>query len=284
VLNGSVPAVGVTVPGVGGSAPVEIPIEGPLVITARGLRKRYGDRNVVDGVDFDVARGEVVGLLGPNGAGKTTSFYMIMGLVRPDGGQVLLDKLDITQWPMHRRSRHGIGYLAQEPSVFRSLSVEDNIRAILEMMPLTRAEQDARCEELLQDLDLVERRRASGVKLSGGERRRTEIARSLATDPAFILLDEPFTGVDPINREEIQQIVRRLRGRGIGILITDHNEKATLDIVDRAYIVHNGHIEAQGTPRELLVNARARELYFGDGPGRNGAAAKMDVDTATGIH
>jgi lipopolysaccharide export system ATP-binding protein len=251
--------------------PVEVPIEGPQMISARGLCKKYGERTVVDSVNFEVLRGEVVGLLGPNGAGKTTSFYMIMGLVRPDGGQVLLDKLDVTQWPMYRRARHGIGYLAQDPSVFRQLSVEDNIRAILEMMPLTRLEQEARCEELLHDLDLTERRRELGVKLSGGERRRTEIARSLATDPAFILLDEPFTGVDPINREEIQEIVRRLRARGIGILITDHNESATLDIVDRAYIVYNGRIEAHGTPRELLVNNRARELYFGDSFGRNGA-------------
>jgi lipopolysaccharide export system ATP-binding protein len=257
--------------GAGADVAVAASVAGPQAILVRGLRKRYGNRAVVDGVDFEVHRGEVVGLLGPNGAGKTTSFYMVMGLVRPDGGRVLLDDKDISQWPMHRRARSGIGYLAQDPSVFRRLSVEDNIRAILEMMPLTRKQQDARCEELLQDLDLVERRRASGIKLSGGERRRTEIARSLATDPAFILLDEPFTGVDPINREEIQQIVRRLCARGIGILITDHNEAATLDIVDRAYIVHNGHIEAHGTPSELLVNERARELYFGDSFGRNGA-------------
>lgn len=260
--------------GTGGGVATAAALEGPQAILVRGLRKTYGKRAVVDGVDFEVNRGEVVGLLGPNGAGKTTSFYMVMGLVRPDGGRVMLDNKDISQWPMHRRARSGIGYLAQDPSVFRRLSVEDNIRAILEMMPLTRKQQDARCEELLQDLDLVERRRASGIKLSGGERRRTEIARSLATDPAFILLDEPFTGVDPINREEIQQIVRRLRDRGIGILITDHNEMATLDIVDRAYIVHSGHIEAHGTPSELLTNERARELYFGESFGRNGVDGK----------
>jgi lipopolysaccharide export system ATP-binding protein len=256
--------------GSGGGVAVASALDGPRAILVRGLRKSYGNRAVVDGVDFEVNRGEVVGLLGPNGAGKTTSFYMVMGLVRPDGGRVLLDDKDISQWPMHKRARSGIGYLAQDPSVFRRLSVEDNIRAILEMMPLTRKQQDVRCEELLHDLDLVERRRATGVKLSGGERRRTEIARALATDPAFILLDEPFTGVDPINREEIQQIVRRLRDRGIGILITDHNEMATLDIVDRAYIVHSGHIEAHGTPGELLANERARELYFGESFGRNG--------------
>jgi lipopolysaccharide export system ATP-binding protein len=240
---------------------------GPQFIAARKLKKKYGERAVVDGVDFDVRRGEVVGLLGPNGAGKTTSFYMVMGLVRPDGGNVLLDGQDITYWPMHQRAQGGIGYLAQNESIFRRLSVEDNIRAILELMPLSRAEQKARCEELLEDFDLTARRRASGVKLSGGERRRTEIARTLATEPSFILLDEPFTGIDPKNREEIQTIVRRLAERGIGILITDHNEMATLDIVDRAYIIHNGRVEEEGTPQELMDNPRAREIYFGENHG-----------------
>ncbi|MDQ3812849.1 MAG: LPS export ABC transporter ATP-binding protein, partial [Armatimonadota bacterium] len=195
----------------------------PRAIIAHHLCKQYSGRRVVDDVSLEVHRGEVVGLLGPNGAGKTTSFYMIMGLVKPDSGVVHLGESNITRWPMHRRARTGIGYLAQEPSVFRKLSVEDNLRAILQLMPLSAKERDARCEQLLHDLDLVERRRSLGIALSGGERRRTEIARTLATNPHFILLDEPFTGVDPIAVQEIQHIVLNLRAQGIGILITDHN-------------------------------------------------------------
>lgn len=253
---------------------------GPQQIEARGLKKHYRaramvngvdtavQRPVVDGVDIVVRRGEAVGLLGPNGAGKTTSFYIIMGLVRPDGGQVLLDGSDITRWPMHRRAQAGIGYLAQNESVFRRLSVEDNVRAILELMPLSPSHRDARCEELLEDFDLLDKRRTRGIALSGGERRRTEIARALASDPAFILLDEPFTGVDPVNREEIQNIVRRLKARGIGVLITDHNEMATLEIIDRGYILYEGRVITQGSARELLRDERARELYFGEKTGR----------------
>jgi len=243
---------------------VAVPTDGPEIIVARGLKKSYGGRAVVNGVDIEVRRGEVVGLLGPNGAGKTTSFYMIMGLVRPDAGQVKLGSRDITNWPMHRRARAGIGYLAQDPSVFRQLSVEDNIRAVLELMPLSASRRAERLEELLLDLELTDRRRSRGLALSGGERRRTEIARTLATDPAFILLDEPFTGVDPIVRRDIQRIIIKLKYRGIGILITDHNERDTLDIVDRGYIVSGGQILTQGTAAELLQDEQARAVYFGE--------------------
>ena len=241
----------------------------PAAIVATRLVKQYGERRVVDEVSVEVRRGEVVGLLGPNGAGKTTSFYMIMGLVRPGGGTVRLGDQDVTRWPMHQRARAGIGYLAQDASVFRKLSVEDNLRAILQLLPLSTAEREARCEELLQNLDLVERRHALGMSLSGGERRRTEIARTLATSPTFILLDEPFTGVDPIAVQEIQNIVTRLKAQGIGILITDHNVHDTLDIIDRGYILANGRIMTQGTARELLADERARELYFGEKIGRH---------------
>jgi len=197
---------------------------GPQAILATDLRKQYGARLVVDRVSIEVRRGEVVGLLGPNGAGKTTSFYMIMGLVKPDGGQVKLGEDDITQWPMHRRAHGGMGYLAQDASVFRKLTVEQNLLAILELMPLSRGEQMARCEQLMDELDLLPRRHTLGIALSGGERRRTEIARTLATNPYFILLDEPFTGVDPLVRQEIQRIVLRLKERGIGVFINEHNE------------------------------------------------------------
>ncbi len=253
-----------SVPVLDAARKVAVEIRGPEFITARGLQKSYGGRMVVNGVDIEVRRGEVVGLLGPNGAGKTTSFYMIMGLVRPNAGVVRLGDKNITHWPMHKRARAGIGYLAQEPSVFRQLSVEDNIRAVLELMPLSPAQQAERLEELLDDLDLTERRRSRGLSLSGGERRRTEIARTLARDPAFILLDEPFTGVDPIARRDIQRTVIRLKHRGIGILITDQNERDTLDIVDRGYIVSGGQILTQGTADELLQDEQARAVYFGE--------------------
>jgi len=236
----------------------------PRAIVANGLRKQYSGRCVVDNIALEVRRGEVVGLLGPNGAGKTTSFYMIMGLVRPDGGTVQLGQQNITHWPMHQRARAGIGYLAQDPSVFRKLTVEGNLQAILQLMPMSAVQRQARCEELLQDLDLIERRHTLGFRLSGGERRRTEIARTLATNPHFILLDEPFTGVDPIVRQEIQQIVLRLKEQNIGILITDHNEHDTLEIIDRGYIIADGHIVTQGSARDLLNDARAREVYFGE--------------------
>lgn len=241
----------------------------PAAIIASNLQKKYGPRRVVDKVSIDVKRGEVVGLLGPNGAGKTTSFYMIMGLVRADAGRVELGTHDVTRWPMHRRARGGMGYLAQNESVFRKLSIQDNILAILELMPLSKPERLERCEQLLQDFNLSPIRHSPGAAVSGGERRRCEIARTLATDPNFILLDEPFTGVDPLAVQEIQSIVLKLRERGIGILITDHNVHDTLDIIDRAYILYNGQIMTQGTAAELLTDERARELYFGEKIGRH---------------
>lgn len=241
----------------------------PQSIVADRLVKSYAGRRVVDEISIEVHRGEVVGLLGPNGAGKTTSFYMIMGLVKPDSGRVQLGSKNIASWSMHERSRAGIGYLAQEPSVFRGLTVEENIQAILELMPMSNAQRKARCEELLSDLDLTQRRYSTGIQLSGGERRRTEIARTLATAPHFILLDEPFTGVDPLVRQEIQGIVLRLKERGIGVLITDHNEHDTLEIIDRGYIVNDGHVIAAGNADELIADERARQVYFGERIGRN---------------
>lgn len=241
----------------------------PSAIVASDLQKQYGPRRVVDKVSVDVKRGEVVGLLGPNGAGKTTSFYMIMGLVRADGGRVQLGTHDVTRWPMHRRARGGMGYLAQNESVFRKLSIQNNILAILELMPLDKAARLERCDQLLEDFNLTRIRHSPGAAVSGGERRRCEIARTLATDPYFILLDEPFTGVDPLAVQEIQSIVLKLRARGIGILITDHNVHDTLDIIDRAYILYNGQIMTQGTAQQLLTDERARELYFGEKIGRH---------------
>jgi len=246
----------------------------PAAIIASDLQKKYGARRVVDGVSVDVKRGEVVGLLGPNGAGKTTSFYMIMGLVRADAGRVKLGAHDVTRWPMHRRARGGMGYLAQNESVFRKLSIQNNILAILELMPLSKAERLERCDGLLEDFNLTRIRHSPGAAVSGGERRRCEIARTLATDPNFILLDEPFTGVDPLAVQEIQSIVLKLRERGIGILITDHNVHDTLDIIDRAYILYNGQIMTQGTATELLTDERARELYFGEKIGRHQVKAE----------
>jgi len=243
-------------------------LQGPSQITATDLVKKYGDRVVVDHVSLEVKRGEVVGLLGPNGAGKTTSFYMIMGLVKPNAGQVSLGETDVTRWPMHGRARAGMGYLAQDASVFRKLSVEENIMAILQLMPVSNEYRRNRCHELLEQFDLTERRKALGQSLSGGERRRTEIARVLATDPQFILLDEPFTGIDPIQKEEIQLIVRNLTQLGIGVLITDHDAPSTLQIIDRGLILFDGRIEFSGTPSELLNNDRAREVYFGEKIGR----------------
>ncbi len=245
------------------------PLEGPAQITASHLVKKYGERLVVNDVSLEVRRGEVVGLLGPNGAGKTTLFYMIMGLIKPNAGKVELGTTDVTRWPMHGRARAGIGYLAQDASVFRKLSVEENIMAILQLMPMTGAARQARCEELLHNFDLVARRKALGMALSGGERRRTEIARVLASSPQFILLDEPFSGIDPIQKEEIQNIVANLKTLGIGVLITDHNEKNTLEVIDRGLILFEGRILVSGSPDELLGNERAREVYFGEKIGRS---------------
>ena len=227
------------------------------------IKKTYRGRPVVDGVSVEVNQGEIVGLLGPNGAGKTTSFYMIVGLVRPDQGQVFLDKLEITKLPMYKRAQLGIGYLPQEVSVFRKLSVEDNIMAILEMTPLTSAQRSEKLETLLEEFGLVHIRKNLGNRLSGGEKRRTEIARALATDPKFILLDEPFAGVDPIAVEDIQGIISELRKRNIGILITDHNVQETLSITDRAYLLFEGKILKSGTAEELAADEQVRKVYLG---------------------
>jgi lipopolysaccharide export system ATP-binding protein len=234
-----------------------------LTIYTKNLIKRYGSRTVVNNVSFQVSQGEIVGLLGPNGAGKTTSFYQVVGLVRPDEGDVFLNDINITQLPMYKRAQMGIGYLPQEASVFRKLSVEDNISAVLEMTKLTKAEQKYKLEELLDEFRLQHVRKNNGDTLSGGERRRTEISRALAVDPKFILLDEPFAGVDPIAVEDIQSIVAKLKFRQIGILITDHNVNETLSICDRAYLLIDGKIFKHGTAEELADDEQVRRLYLG---------------------
>jgi len=227
------------------------------------LVKKYKNRKVVNQVSVDVEQGEIVGLLGPNGAGKTTTFYMIVGLITPLEGNIMLDKEDITKEPVYKRARMGIGYLAQEASVFRKLSVEDNIRAVLEMSDLTRADQRDRVEALLDEFGLKKIRKSLGIQLSGGERRRTEIARALALSPHFILLDEPFAGVDPIAVEDIQDIVSKLREKNIGILITDHNVHETLAITDRAYLMFEGSILKAGTAKQLAEDEQVRNVYLG---------------------
>lgn len=234
------------------------------VLTARGLAKRYGARMVVNDVSLSVRSGEVVGLLGPNGAGKTTSFYMIIGLVMSDGGTIHLDARDLTHYPMHARARLGLGYLPQEPSIFRRLTVEENILGILEAQPgIEPVEQKKRLEELLEELHVGSLRHNRGDSLSGGERRRVEIARALASAPRFMLLDEPFAGVDPISIIDIKRIISYLSQRNIGILITDHNVRETLDICDRAYIVSEGRIIAEGSPEAILRDEKVREVYLG---------------------
>lgn len=233
------------------------------MLRTRDIVKRYKGRTVVGGVSVQVEQGEIVGLLGPNGAGKTTTFYTIVGLIKPNEGHVLLDDQEITGLPMYKRAKLGVGYLPQEASVFRKLSVEDNIRAILEMTGRNRAEQEAKLESLLDEFGLQHVRRSMGDVLSGGERRRTEIARALATEPRFILLDEPFAGVDPIAVEDIQAIVSKLKSKNIGVLITDHNVQETLSITDRAYLLYEGRILKQGTAEELAGDAEVREKYLG---------------------
>jgi lipopolysaccharide export system ATP-binding protein len=232
-------------------------------IYAKNLVKRYGSRTVVNHVSFDVKQGEIVGLLGPNGAGKTTSFYQVVGLVRPDEGDVFLNEENITALPMYKRAKMGIGYLPQEASIFRKLTVEDNILAVLEMTGMSRQEQKAKLESLLDEFRLHHVRKSNGDVLSGGERRRTEIARALAVDPKFILLDEPFAGIDPIAVEDIQAIVARLKYKNIGILITDHNVTETLSICDRAYLLIEGKIFKHGTAEELADDEQVRNLYLG---------------------
>ena len=234
-----------------------------MVLRTEGLVKRYGKRTVVNDVSINVRQGEIVGLLGPNGAGKTTSFYMTTGLIVPNAGHIYLDDHDITDYPVYKRARAGIGYLPQEASVFRKLSVEDNIMAVLEMTKLSRKQQLEKLESLIADFNLGKVRKNKGDQLSGGERRRTEIARCLAIDPKFIMLDEPFAGVDPIAVEEIQHVVWRLKYRNIGILITDHNVQETLTITDRAYLLFEGRILFQGKPEELAANQIVREKYLG---------------------
>jgi lipopolysaccharide export system ATP-binding protein len=239
-------------------------------LEARGLRKSYGSRVVVDGVRLSVKSGEVVGLLGPNGAGKTTSFYMIVGLVRADGGEITIEGRRVERMPIHQRSRLGLSYLPQEPSIFRKLNVEDNVRAVLELQvgsdgkPLKKAAIDALLDGLLRDLSIDKLRGSAAPSLSGGERRRVEIARALATQPRFILLDEPFAGIDPIAVIEIQRIIGFLKERGIGVLITDHNVRETLGICDRAYIISEGRVLAEGTPGEIVANADVRKVYLGE--------------------
>ena len=234
-----------------------------MILRAENIVKKYGKRTVVKGVSFNVQQGEIVGLLGPNGAGKTTSFYQVVGLVQPNSGKIFLDDTDITKLPMYKRAQMGVGYLPQEVSVFRKLSVEDNIAAILEMMPLSKAEQKARLEELIEEFSLGHVRKNLGHNLSGGEKRRTEIARSLASNPNFILLDEPFAGVDPIAVEDIQSIVSKLKEKNIGILITDHNVQETLSITDRAYLLFEGNILKAGTAEELAADEQVRRVYLG---------------------
>ena len=227
------------------------------------LSKSYGNKEIVKGISINVKRGEVVGLLGPNGAGKTTTFYMITGMIRPNSGEVKLDETNITSLPMYQRARRGIGYLAQEPSVFTKLSVEDNLRLVLEMTALTKEEQSQRLEKLLTDFSIDHIRKSKAYTLSGGERRRTEIARALVMEPKFILLDEPFSGIDPIAVEDIQQIIFDLKSRNIGVLITDHNVRETLTITDRAYLLYEGDILKSGSARELTEDEEARRLYLG---------------------
>ncbi|MCT4622493.1 MAG: LPS export ABC transporter ATP-binding protein [Schleiferiaceae bacterium] len=234
-----------------------------MKLRAENIIKRYGSRTVVKGVSFEVNQGEIVGLLGPNGAGKTTSFYMVVGLIKPNEGKVYIDNKEITNFPMYRRAQEGIGYLAQEASVFRKLSVEDNIKGVLQFTKLTKAEREHKLESLIDEFSLGHIRKNRGDLLSGGERRRTEIARALAVNPNFILLDEPFAGVDPIAVEDIQAIVARLKEKNIGILITDHNVQETLAITDRTYLMFEGNILKSGSAEELAADEQVRKVYLG---------------------
>jgi len=234
-----------------------------MKLKAKGLFKSYKGRKVVNDIEIEVNQGEIVGLLGPNGAGKTTSFYMIVGLIKPDGGIISLDNDEITKLPMYLRAKKGIGYLAQEASVFRKLSIEDNIKAVLELTNLSKKDQNSKLESLLDEFNLQKIRKSRGDLLSGGERRRTEIARALATDPKFVLLDEPFAGVDPIAVEDIQKIISHLKERNIGILITDHNVQETLAITDRTYLMFEGNILKSGKPEDLAKDEIVRKVYLG---------------------
>jgi lipopolysaccharide export system ATP-binding protein len=242
------------------------------ILSVHGLVKIYGRRRVVDGVDFEVNRGEIVGLLGPNGAGKTTSFRIACGLIEPYAGKVILNDVDVTNWPLYRRARDGgMGYLAQEQSVFRKLSVEHNLLAVMEMLGMSSAARRKRCEELLEQFGIVKIRKSTALYISGGEKRRLEIARALVSNPKIILLDEPFTGIDPVTINEIQKIICNLRDEGIAILMTDHRERETLAITNRSYIIRAGKVLCHGSAEEVLNNSEARKYYFGDGPGLDAA-------------
>ncbi len=249
--------------GRGPTPAASLPVTGDSVLSAEGLVKAYRGRRVVNDVALNVAQGEIVGLLGPNGAGKTTTFYMLVGLIEPQSGRIKLDGKDITGMPMYQRARHGVGYLSQEPSIFRKLTVEENILAILETLPLSVIERKERLETLLDELSIKHLRSSRAFQLSGGERRRLEITRALVTQPKFMMLDEPFAGVDPIAVHDIQTIVAGLRHRGIGVLISDHNVEQTLDIVDRAYIMFDGQVKVSGTVRELVFDDTVAEIYLG---------------------
>jgi lipopolysaccharide export system ATP-binding protein len=242
----------------------ETAIVSKKILRAEDLVKRYKKRTVVDTVSVSVSQGEIVGLLGPNGAGKSTTFYMIVGMIRPNGGRVFLDEQEITKLPMYKRARAGVGYLTQEASVFRTMTVRDNLKAVLEMTSLSGKQQNERCEKLLEEFGLTHIQKSKGYMLSGGERRRTEIARALATDPKFILLDEPFAGIDPIAVEDIMEIVMQLKYRNIGVLITDHNVHETLSITDRSYLLFEGKILKGGSAEELANDPEARKLYLGE--------------------
>jgi lipopolysaccharide export system ATP-binding protein len=251
------------------------------MLEVQGLVKTYGSRRVVDGVDFRVDSGEIVGLLGPNGAGKTTSFRITCGMIEADAGVVKLSNFDVTDWPMFRRAREGgMGYLAQESSVFRKLSVEKNLLGVMELLGFDRKTRQRRCDELLEQFDISRLRKALAISLSGGERRRLEIARALVSNPKIILLDEPFTGIDPVTIASIQKIIRRLRDEGIAILITDHQVRETLQITDRSYVIRDGQVLCHGRPSEVLANAEARKYYFGEDIelGRSGARAPHHVN------
>ncbi|MBN2453785.1 MAG: LPS export ABC transporter ATP-binding protein [Candidatus Omnitrophica bacterium] len=234
------------------------------LLEATGLVKEYGTRRVVNAVDINVHRGEIVGLLGPNGAGKTTTFYMITGIIPPDSGRIIFDRKDITNMPLHMRARCGIGYLAQEPSIFRKLTVEQNIMAVLETLGFSPRERKRRCDELLNELKITHLKKNMAYTLSGGEKRRVEITRALVTNPMFVLLDEPFSGIDPIAVAECQEIIKELRDRGLGILVTDHNVRETLSITDRSYLMAEGNILISGTKDELISSPKAREIYLGE--------------------
>ncbi len=237
-----------------------------MMLKVTGLVKNFGRRRVVDGVSFEVADGEIVGLLGPNGAGKTTSFRMTCGMIEPDAGRVELNSVDVTNWPMYRRARDGgMGYLAQESSVFRKLTVQQNLLGMMELLGVGRRERKRRCEELLEQFQIAHLRKSRAASLSGGERRRLEIARSLIADPKIILLDEPFTGIDPVTIDGIQRTIRDLRSRGISILITDHQVRETLEITDRSYVIRSGRVLCHGKPQEVIAHPEAREHYFGEG-------------------